>query len=912
MAVKRIVMTSFILFLLAACGGGNDGNNGGGNNSSPRATSSSVSSRTLSSSSTSLSSSSISSSSSSTPIGGVAIRGSIEISPGSAVDSDTNDELAPFTSNNTFATVQSISTPITLGGYVAEAGTGAAGAVRQAGDISDFYSVQLLAGQTITLMVAEPAAGDPDLYLYNAGEELVDGSINTGEIETVIVENSGRYFLEVKAYEGASNYILVIGQDQSTVASLGVPTLKLSDDFVTGEAIVKYADTSVAISLQKGQTSKATALGFSLKKGSPGNPMLLGLKKGVKKFNTQAYAKAKPKKFASAKIQAKWETLMAIKELHNDSAVAFAEPNYLYQAQTVPNDEYYPFQWHYPLINLPAAWDITTGDSSVVVAVVDTGVLLNHPDMQGQLTDDGIDFISNPSMGGDGDGADANADDVGDSDGSRPSSFHGTHVASTIAGASNNTAGVAGVAWNAKIMPLRALGVGGGSGYDINQAVRYAAGLSNDYNLSPNKPADVINLSLGGGGFNQSVQNTYNEIRNSTHTIVVAAAGNDGTNQLGFPASYDNVISVSAVGLGKNLAPYSTWGTRIDVTAPGGNTSADLNGDGYADGVLSARADDSSGSIVMSYSFLQGTSMATPHVAGVMALMRSVNPDITADQIDALLAAGQLTDELGSAGRDDLFGHGLINAYKAVLAASNIGDLPPPPNNPVLTAFPTSLNFSAVSEITLDLRNGGGGALTATNAQVTSSAAWLSMTAINADDTTNLGTYSVSVDRTGLSAGTYSTVLQILSSANTVQVPVIMSVGEAGGGSVADAGTTYILLINSDTGTSAAQIAVDASEGAYTYQFNNIPQGTYFIIAGSDRDQDDFICDAGESCAAYLTYTQPLDLIVSNADLNNIDFSIAYPAALLGSASATGVGFNAKREPTGYRIHKKSVQRIKD
>ena len=135
-----------------------------------------------------------------------------------------------------------------------------------------------------------------------------------------------------------------------------------------------------------------------------------------------------------------------------------AEPNYSRDALATPNDPLYAEQWHFPQIQLPAAWDLTTGSPSVRVAVIDTGILSNHPDFAGQLVD-GVDMIGDSENAGDGDGVDSNPEDEGDGDlGDGSSSFHGTHVAGTVAAATNNSVGVGGVAWDSRIMPVRALG----------------------------------------------------------------------------------------------------------------------------------------------------------------------------------------------------------------------------------------------------------------------------------------------------------------------------------------------------------------------------------------------------------------------------------------------------------------------
>jgi serine protease len=572
--------------------------------------------------------------------------------------------------------------------------------------------------------------------------------------------------------------------------------------------------------------------------------------------------------------------VLALKTLRRRSDIESVELNTILRPSLVPSDPLYTLQWHYPMIGLPQAWDATTGSADVVVAVVDTGVVLSHPDLAGQLVP-GYDFISSASRGGDGDGIDPDPDDPGDLSFGGSSSFHGTHVAGTIGAASDNERGIAGVAWGARVMPVRVLGFNGGTAYDVLQGVRFAAGLPNDSATVPPHRADVINLSLTGGGFSQIAQDLFDDVR-QVGTVVVGAAGNEATSMPSFPASYDGVLSVSAVDLNRRLAPYSNYGAAIDLAAPGGDTSVDRNGDSWADGVLSTLASDAGGGLSFTYSFYQGTSMAAPHVAGVIALMKSVNPTLTPAQVDTILASGLMTEDLGAPGRDGLYGYGLIDANAAVLAAGAVPSTP----TPTLAVTPAGLSFGlALVEIEVVLSNASQMPVSITSIS-NDSGGWLAVAPIEVD-ANGLGRYHATVDRDGLAEGSYAATISIVSSAGTTNLPVLMRVG---GPVTSDAGYHFVALVDAETLQPLDELGVAAVDGTYDFQFENVPEGDYLLIAGTDLDNDGFICDGGEACGSYPTLDGAVPIHL-DADVANVTFGTGFRQSIvIGNAGAIARG----------------------
>lgn len=327
------------------------------------------------------------------------------------------------------------------------------------------------------------------------------------------------------------------------------------------------------------------------------------------------HSKDKSMKELSAYFKKKWDPL-------------YVEPHYLYltnetpaiNPSEIPNDVLFSqYQWNLPITNTNEGWSLNKGSNDVVVAVVDTGVDLDHPDLQGRLLP-GYNVVS-PD--------DQPTDDVG----------HGTHVAGIIAANVNNGEGIAGMTWSTKILPVKALdSSGSGTTYSVAQGIIWAA----------DHGAKVINLSLGNYAEAQFLHDAI-KYAYDHDAVIIAATGNDNTERPGYPAAYPEVLSVSATDANQKRASFSNFGDYIDVMAPGESIASTYPGNQYA--------------------ALSGTSMASPHVAALAALIRSTNPDLKNTEVMDIIRKN--VKDLGDPGRDKYYGYGQIDVYSALQAAGN-------------------------------------------------------------------------------------------------------------------------------------------------------------------------------------------------------------------------------------------------
>lgn len=311
--------------------------------------------------------------------------------------------------------------------------------------------------------------------------------------------------------------------------------------------------------------------------------------------------------------------------------VEFATPNHLITAMGDPNDPFFSFQWSLKQfgdvdIDATDAWDTYAGGSNITIAIIDSGVDLDHPDLQASIVP-GYDFVNDDSVPDDDNG-------------------HGTHVAGIAAAVGNNGVGIAGISWRAGIMPLKILNAGGsGNTFDLSDAVHYAV----------DNGARVINLSVGAQGTKwpcnwPEVDAAFNYAV-SHGVLLVVAAGNGGQSNVNCPGAYDQVMAVGSTDSGDERSSFSNYGPRLDIAAPGSFIYSTVPG---------------------GYGYNSGTSMATPHVAGLAALLWSLAPSLTDSQIRDLIQ--NTAEDLGSAGWDQFFGYGRIDAGRAMAA---IGPQPP-------------------------------------------------------------------------------------------------------------------------------------------------------------------------------------------------------------------------------------------
>lgn len=818
------------------------------------------------------------------------ISGTIFAALNTLVDVDTREPKELSADNDSFNTAQPLAANSRLSGVV------------DVNDVVDFYQLKLQKNQAINLQVADQGNNgfesiqfqvfrntDLDTPIYNEVTSVGSGHLNA----SFIADQDGSYYLQLTAISPDSKVVNVNGtiKEQHTHGNYSLQIEAAIDvaDFVAGELVVMLKESD-ANNLQSQLRSQSN---FQLQ--GLNSRMDLGRIKVISLSSARQFMASRNISFsASLDNNSHWQTLQAARVLSARDDVLYAEPNWKRYPSVLASvsDPLYTNQWHYDAINLEPAWQAmdNRGSASVTVAVLDTGVLTDHPDLSPNLIS-GYDFIDN----------DADANDPGDkSIGGQRSSFHGTHVAGTIAAVEGNNTGGTGIAPGVKIMPVRVLGREGGTSAEIIAGLCFAAQLNtSDNSLCRNVPsgsaADIINLSLGGPGFSQTEQAVYNAVM-SKGIIVIAAAGNESTSAPSYPAAYDDVISVSATNRNTELASYSNYGSLIDIAAPGGDFASD-------EGVLSSWGDDISGTTELIYGSLQGTSMAAPHVAGIAALMKSVKTDLSHTEFRSHLIAGNLSQDIGEVGRDNQFGYGLIDAHKAVL--ESLGS-----TGPRLLSSVNSVFFD-VSQITRTFSLIGtgtavGGDLEAALGDISvevsgadngSGSVWLSL-----DKESGLGEYTATVNRGNMAEGAYEASITVSSNVDDVVIAVKLQVGNAE--LTANAGVQYVLILGADVEANdegvfesvASSSALTAKDGEYSYQIVGLAKGRYTVSTGSDLDFDDVICDAGESCGQYPTLAQSTIIEITEEQPSlDINMTVNYLTSSLGVASVLDGELNMPR-----------------
>ncbi len=840
-AVHRFLTTLAGLLLLAGCGGG-----GGGAGSQPPVVA---------------------------PDSPLA--GQIAIEAGSRVDQDTMDELSRFGSQPA-SDSQVLPVNFILAGYVSGA-SGSYGGVNGQNfsfraDPEDIFSVPMAEGEVLRLVSLGSRAGDPQLRLTLAdgsGTNYADTDPVNGVAEVILGAGmpEQNYRVEVTASGSVpARYVLV----KAVSAQLGSFSLDWPNyEFSTEEAIVTLAPqaqgSAVALSAQTAVAARQ-----------------LGDSDWLMRMPARATPSSAQPRSASD------ETLDWITELRKTPGVVSAVPNYRFTSTASPvNEKLYPLQWHYDLINGPVAWQLAPdGGVGVEVAVLDSGLFSPsgtsawHPDLNANVGG-GFDFVDNDNY----------PEDPGSSVGS--SVFHGTHVAGTVGavvqGTSNSTGqGIGGVAFNSTIVPVRVLGEGGtGSSDDLIAAVRWVTGQSGG-----GKKADVVNLSLGGLPRIQQLEDAI-AFGVQQGMIFVGAAGNSATSQQSFPAASAKVLAVSAVDAAGRLASYSNFGSWIDLAAPGGDASRDGNNDGRADVVWSTGAVEGPNGFEASYTPLQGTSMAAPHVAGVMALLKQQKSDRDYSAIRGLLEAGELTNYSGS--RSDQLGFGILDASKALQASGNVTVLSPSPSQ-VLLGNETSL------EQTVALNQIGDGQVDITS--ISAAPSWFTVTRNDLSDGTialDVALVEPALEENVSYRDTvrveYKTAQDVTRS---LDIPVIAQV--LSDEFARTAGTHFVLLVSTTPNEDGffeaeSQLAVDPENGSYSFRFkrddgvepkslDEVAPGSYYLVAGSDIDGDGIICQPGEACAEYpVSGLREVITIEAGQELQNVSMTTSFTRPTISASS---------------------------
>lgn len=789
------------------------------------------------------------------------VRGEVTLPSTHRIDADTNDADSVGISNNSCETAQLLPSSVALNGFVGQGAEG--GRFDTTADSADYFRTTALAGDVFSITAID-SGGAVAIDIYE-GAAASDCSVVTDQ---TLLDAESIVEYEVQTGGAVTVVLRAVDNAAATYQIRRLPALvsKVASKrpYVPNEAIVRLDRpfTDVAGTLQMAD-KVMQSLRLASVKHLVGNTVLLRWDNAEGRDTTAAM----------------------LKELEALPQVLSADYNSKRLPRSTPNDPRWSSQWDMTNIGVSEAWDriVASGitPTEVRVAVIDDGMLYDHPDLRDAYLRDangdivGCDLVE-ADFSEDGDGIDGSADDPGTTDFGADGTYHGTHVGGTIAATSNNGIGISGVSgeFPIKIIPVRILpgtvaaelqGVAWASGQNeaLSAEVRQACGT-----LDATTRAQIFNMSYGGPGSDPTADALYAQAANAG-IILVAASGNDGSDDpdaLGFPASYPKMIVVGASTIDNGIAPYSNFGDILDIAGPGGSTETDLDGNGLDDSVISTVGTGlaTQGTRVTDgYKGYEGTSMATPHVAGVLALMKSVYPELTHDQAESLIAQGRMTDDAGTPGKDVFFGYGIVNAIKAVDTAISLAAVTPPPAPTAQLALaPARLNLgSAGSSQGFSVRNTTGGTINGVLSFATPAEPWLSVSASEVDGN-GLGSYIATVNRSGLEPGVYKQSVSASVDSLSVSLQVEMEVLAQAAASEPDAGRQYVLLIDAQTDEVVDEIATTVTGGVYSFEFTNVVPGNYLLISSTDLDGDEDVCEDHDACGGSPTLNELAPFVV--------------------------------------------------
>ncbi|MCY4046395.1 MAG: S8 family serine peptidase [Cellvibrionales bacterium] len=746
------------------------------------------------------------------------------------LDSDTNEVLQNYQANDSFDDAQIISSPSQTIGFLNVGGMPNGRFINNS-DAQDIFYTQLKPHQGIRLEAELSSSSathtDLDLFLYDNAKNLIKASTTTGNIEEITPPTEGFYYIEVRINPGRqanihANYLLSI-----------VDNLELSPQNGRNQGVVTLSDAIKIKPQQLTENRLQPEASIAFKQQHPSDKSRWKVERfePSERFSiTPLSTNAKRVKTNNHKIKLLEHIKQKQREGHD------AEPIVKYEALTISNDPLSFYQWYLPNIKYPEAYALTESLnlSEVTVAIIDSGIFY-HDDLTDNIRD-GFDFVRDPSRACDGDGIDA--DPMEPITGSQDFSFHGTTVAGIIGAKSNNQRGLLGLARNVSIMPIRAIGCDDlGDSYDLEQAIRYAAGLPNSSGIIPNKPADIINLSLGSQDRIDSIGELLAQVE-QLGIIVVAAAGNDGTQTNFYPASYDTTFAVTATNYRNQRAPYSNFGSSIDIAAPGGSMTEYNNPTGERDGIISLFVTDSNGQWESSYGFVEGTSIATPIVSAAFALMKGYAPQLDTGFLRQLLIEGLLT---GQNTRNDILGYGLIDMESSLFNLISTTQF-----NAALYSDKTALHINRVkTQAKVKLKATPGDPPVISSILPSHQAIQVSN---EATDATGLGEYTVTVDVTALpEKKTHETIEIIASNGQILRLNITID-NRPISNEYNDTGTLYLYVLEKNSNQALISVVMERQGSNYLATIDNLPEGELTIVVANNPDGDATLCETYEFC----------------------------------------------------------------